>query len=303
MADDATFQQLLTERPDDLDLRMVYADWLEETGDLARASFLRDQQALATSDPDAKDLVARGKDLRALGESLPADWVRLVSFPRLAGTVWSGADSTNQSLVLRFLPTGKLSYSQGATTWENGTWSQVGNVLVAETNGHYADYEGVVAGTTLRGASRNIARFSWTWRVERTVDPDVVEPQGDVITTVYDGHGAARRRRRRRRASAKPARTKAARAKPSPAKSSPAKPSPAKSPPAKSSSAKPARAKSSSAKPARAKAAPVKPGVAKSPRASAAPASSARTKPARPKPARTKSAARAKSVNRKSGSK
>ncbi|HEY5937160.1 MAG TPA: TIGR02996 domain-containing protein, partial [Kofleriaceae bacterium] len=189
MADDRRFLELVGERPDDFDLRMVYADWLEETGELGRASFLRDQLALFRSVPDDPDLLTRGSALRALGESLPADWIASVSFPALAGTVWSGRDSMKKRLVLRFLPTGTLSYTQDDTsrTFENGTWRQIGNVAIAETNGHYADYQGVVTGDSLRGASHNVVNFSWTWELERTFDPQLVDPGGTVIKTVY-GH-------------------------------------------------------------------------------------------------------------------
>ena len=202
VADDQRFLELVTERPDDPDLRMVYADWLEETGELGRASFLRDQLALFRSAPDDPDLLTRGTTLRALGESLPADWVARVSFPTLAGTVWSGRDSMKKRLVIRFLPTGTLSYTQDDPnrTFENGTWRQIGNVAIAETNNHYADYQGVVTGEFLRGASHNVARFSWTWQLERTLDPELATPTGTIVKTVYDNHSARARRRRRRAA-------------------------------------------------------------------------------------------------------
>lgn len=204
MTDDARLLELVIERPDDPDLRMVYADWLEETGDLPRASFLRDQLALFHASPMDADLLERGKALRALGEGLAADWVAKVSYPALSGTVWTGRDSMKKRLILRFLPTGTLSYTQddSSRTFENGTWRQIGNVAIAETNNHYADYEGVVTGDFLRGASHNVARFSWSWELERTTDPDLVVPGGTIIKTVYDNHSGRRSRRRRRRAAA-----------------------------------------------------------------------------------------------------
>jgi len=205
---DDRFLALVIERPDDPDVRMVYADWLEEIGDLARATFLRDQHALFHSSPDDDELLDRGTRLRALGETLAADWIAHVSFPPLGGTVWTGRDSMKKRLVLRFLVSGRLSYTQDdiTRTFENGTWRQIGNVAIAETNNHYADYEGVVTGDTLRGASRNVVNFSWRWDLERTTDPDLVEPRGTVIKTVHDNHRGARRaaKPRRRRLARKP---------------------------------------------------------------------------------------------------
>lgn len=42
------FLQHITEHPDDLVTRLVYADWLDENGDIERAEFIRVQCALAT---------------------------------------------------------------------------------------------------------------------------------------------------------------------------------------------------------------------------------------------------------------
>ncbi|MEJ7599809.1 MAG: TIGR02996 domain-containing protein [Kofleriaceae bacterium] len=196
MTDDARFVALLAADPGDPALRMVYADWLEQSGELARAQFLRMQLALASADPDAADLRDRGQALRVLGETLASEWVGKVSTPPLAGTVWRGRDSQDKALVLRLLPSGTMSYTQdGPQTYENGTWRQVGNVLVAETNQHYADYQGVVVGDQLRGGSRNVNGYSWTWSLERTADLEAVEPRGPVVRTVH-GHQPRRARKR-----------------------------------------------------------------------------------------------------------
>jgi uncharacterized protein (TIGR02996 family) len=63
--DDAFLQAILTE-PDDDTPRLVYADWLDEHGDPARAEFIRVQIALAPldrRDPDAEPLRRRAVEL------------------------------------------------------------------------------------------------------------------------------------------------------------------------------------------------------------------------------------------------
>jgi uncharacterized protein (TIGR02996 family) len=264
MPDDQSLLALVIERPDDPDLRMVYADWLEETGELPRATFLRDQLALFHANPDDDELLARGTELRALGETLPADWVARVSHPPLAGTAWLGRDSMKKRLIMRFLTTGKLSYTQddASRTFENGTWRQIGNVAIAETNNHYADYQGVVTGEALRGASHNVANFSWTWQLERTTDPELVEPTGSVIKTIYDNHSGARRgaKPRRRRVAKTPKKALAKTAAPKePVARKPVKKPVAKKPVPKKAVPKKAVPKKVAPKKAAPKAAPKKP--------------------------------------------
>jgi uncharacterized protein (TIGR02996 family) len=84
---DALLQDIL-EHPDDDLPRLVYADWLEEHGDAARAEFIRVQLVLAgmdDGDPDGDDLRRRE---RALLDEHQEEWTD--ELPALPGTVTWG---------------------------------------------------------------------------------------------------------------------------------------------------------------------------------------------------------------------
>src|SRR5262245_22814002 len=59
---DALFRAIL-DRPEEDAPRLVYADWLEEYGDAARAEFIRVQCGLPRGDPAGKDLRRREREL------------------------------------------------------------------------------------------------------------------------------------------------------------------------------------------------------------------------------------------------
>src|SRR5689334_11806572 len=83
MARDDAFLQAICDNPDDDAPRLVYADWLEERGDAARAEFIRVQCRMAhlpPDDPHQRGLRDRVQELlRAHGdawrEELPG-WAR-----------------------------------------------------------------------------------------------------------------------------------------------------------------------------------------------------------------------------------
>jgi hypothetical protein len=104
--------------------------------------------------------------------------------------------------VWRYLPNGVLNYTSPSGTWQNATWTQVGNHVAMETNRHYADYEGFIGGGEIRGRSHNVTGLKWRWHVHRTTDPEECD-LGDPVTTVFGGHANDPPRRRRRRASKK----------------------------------------------------------------------------------------------------
>lgn len=79
VAADATEQSLLAAAARDPSTREVYADWLEQRGDLVRAELLRVQHRLAQAD-DAGDARAR---LAALAAQVPAGWREQVSDPAI----------------------------------------------------------------------------------------------------------------------------------------------------------------------------------------------------------------------------
>lgn len=199
---DRVLRQLVEQHPDDPHGWLVYADWLEEQADMPRARFLRLQQELRTMDVSHRRLLDKGRELQALGRTLPSAWVEAMTYPRITASCWQGKDDAG-SLVLRFLPGGILNYSQPSGTYQNGTWTQVGSAVAMETNRHYADYHGVIVGDVLRGAAHNIVNKQWRWKVTFTTDPAVTGMPEVVNTTIYGHHAAANARDRARPAPAK----------------------------------------------------------------------------------------------------
>ena len=103
MADHQPFLQAILANPNDDAPRLIYADWLEEQGDVARAEFIRVQCAMAkyhVFDPARLALMVRGKELQAvhqnewLGEA--RQWMQGWTFAR--GFVEKAALYPNQFL-------------------------------------------------------------------------------------------------------------------------------------------------------------------------------------------------------------
>jgi uncharacterized protein (TIGR02996 family) len=190
---DAQLLALVEQQPDDADAILVYADWLEENGDLPRATFLRTQQQLRAMKVSHPKLLERGRALSDLGKTLPAKWIAAVTHPKIIGTAWDGRDDDG-SLVLRFMANGFVNYTQPSGTYENGRWEQVGITVTMETNAHYADYFGVITGDVMRGNAHNIVEHKWRWKVKRTSDPEVAPVPDSVNRTIHDDHVGSRKR-------------------------------------------------------------------------------------------------------------
>jgi hypothetical protein len=165
----------------------VYADWLEEQGDIPRATFLRTQQQLAATNVSSPKLLERGRALFDLGKTLDPEWIAAVTYPKIAGSAWDGRDDDG-ALIWRFLPTGFVNYTQPSGTFENGRWEQIGITVALETNAHYADYFGVIIGHTMRGNAHNIVGHKWRWKVVRTGDPTLVSVPDSTNRTIHDDH-------------------------------------------------------------------------------------------------------------------
>jgi len=204
---DAELCRLVAESHD-ADAILVYADWLEERGDVPRSTFLRLQQQLRACRVAHPKLLERGRTLFDLGKTLPPAWIADVTHPKLAATAWDGRDDDGP-LVWRFLANGFVNYTQPSGTYENGRWEQVGITVAMDTNAHYADYFGVVIGDVIRGNAHNIVEHEWRWKVKLASDPAVIGVPDGVNRTIHDDHV-----RTRRRAIAKPKRKPKAKPKP-----------------------------------------------------------------------------------------
>jgi uncharacterized protein (TIGR02996 family) len=167
--DSEAFLEEMRKHPEDAATPLVYADWLDEQGDAARADFLRVQAAALDYGHCAEldELVAR---LRALAEGLPEEWLAVVSRPRLTATVWAGAAAKGAYYIFRYGKAGSLCYSSASGTFTNGTWSQVGPLVRMEMNNHYADYEGVMACGRIVGKAWNVVGREWRWDVSRMTE-------------------------------------------------------------------------------------------------------------------------------------
>ena len=165
MADESQFLALLERHPDDREARSVYADWLEEQGDLRRAKLVRLHLALW----QGKTRKKQREELLALGDGLPAEWLAIVNYPKINDTSWAGSNSTElHRFVLRFLPGGAFDYVQPHDNTA-GSWQQVGNIILVDVN-QYSKREGVIAGDEMRGSAWNIDGLEWKWTAELLPD-------------------------------------------------------------------------------------------------------------------------------------
>src|SRR5437867_4536323 len=86
MSQDEGFLRAIIEEPDDVGLRLIYADWLEERGD-PRGEFIRVQcqlEELKEYDPRFKELKAREGELLAAHER---EWFGEL-YGRMSGTTY-----------------------------------------------------------------------------------------------------------------------------------------------------------------------------------------------------------------------
>ena len=197
MSEEKGFLDILRRQPKDLVSMRVYADWLEDNDVSDRAEFLRLQLEVMEMQHSQRGLLTRSRRLVALGRNFPRAWLVVVNRPRLDKTAWVGHGSSDGFCIYRFRPGGVLNYTTRNKTYQNGTWWQIGNQVFMETNDHYADYRGTIAGGRIIGTASNIADHDWTWDVRLTTQRAECDP-GRPDKRVYSYTAAERRRRRRR---------------------------------------------------------------------------------------------------------
>ena len=80
---------------------------------------------------------------------------------KLAGTVWEG-DGVVAPTVYTFHEDGTLTAAYNGSTYHRcGTWRQDGTRIYWESNGKFCEFEGTLAGTTIRGKSWNRPGGKW----------------------------------------------------------------------------------------------------------------------------------------------
>jgi uncharacterized protein (TIGR02996 family) len=77
MSDDSAFIRAILANPNDAELRLICADWLEEHGD-PRGEFLRLEAAAARS-TDAGDFLAKHERLQELRQTIDRGWLAQMS--------------------------------------------------------------------------------------------------------------------------------------------------------------------------------------------------------------------------------
>ncbi len=184
MSDEATFQKLLTEHPDDAVTWLVYADWLETSGENLRASVVRLQLELLEQTEHVPRLAIARKMLDAAKE-LPRAW--LARFPvrhALAGGCWGSRDCDEGVYLLQFRADGTILFKQGQagdpadepdTKHGDGSWIQIGDAMAFSIALHdnrkqdFSRQDGVLTpgGKQPRpsGIGSNADGAIWTWKL------------------------------------------------------------------------------------------------------------------------------------------
>jgi uncharacterized protein (TIGR02996 family) len=101
VTEDQAFLRAIRASPGDLSPRLVYADWLEERGDV-RGEFLRVQAQAALHAPAARGFRALKARERQLRDRCPPDWLA-----RLAPLAWIDVTHPANGSVLRSLVRGQ----------------------------------------------------------------------------------------------------------------------------------------------------------------------------------------------------
>jgi uncharacterized protein (TIGR02996 family) len=118
--------QGLRDDPQDDTTRAVYADWLEEQGDM-RAEFLRLQLAAKATAPDSSEREAAQQRLRELRPRLDHDWLQVVEPLALLGKLTQRAQIF--LATKRITTVGQLC---DLTDLELLTWRGFGETLLRE---------------------------------------------------------------------------------------------------------------------------------------------------------------------------
>src|SRR5829696_4128503 len=85
-ATDAAFRRAILEAPDDDAPRLVYADWLDERGQVDRAEFIRLQIRLARTDVRDPDYRALKSVVDQIQQAHHVEWVN--ELPQFADVQW-----------------------------------------------------------------------------------------------------------------------------------------------------------------------------------------------------------------------
>lgn len=180
MSDEATFQRLLTEHPDDVANWLVYADFLETEAELERAAVVRMHMGLLAETEHVPRLAIARQILDA-AKHLPRSWLQTFPVRRpLAGECWGARDCDDGCYMVQFRPGGTLLFKQGSPgdtadkpdlEHGDGTWMQIGDAIAFSIARHdnrnkdFSRQDGVLTGKRLAGIGSNSDGQIWTWKL------------------------------------------------------------------------------------------------------------------------------------------
>lgn len=85
---------------------------------------------------------------------------------QLAGTHWSGT-SVDGPWSCDFRADGTIHYIVHSDEYTDGVWKVKGAHIHMEFNNRYAEYDGTITGSKMKGDGANIAGRSWKWDLEK----------------------------------------------------------------------------------------------------------------------------------------
>jgi uncharacterized protein (TIGR02996 family) len=198
MSDEVTFHSLLRENPDDAATWLVYADWLETTGEAQRATVVRLHRELAGLTEQVPRLAGARRVLDE-ANGLPRAW--LAKFPArhtIEGECWGARDSDGSVYLVVFGSGGKLLFKQGDEGEEgdpidevsgDGSWMQIGDAVTFSIALHdnlkkdFSRQDGVLTDNALSGIGSNADGKIWTW----SLAPVAVETfRQDILPSLPD---------------------------------------------------------------------------------------------------------------------
>jgi hypothetical protein len=89
----------------------------------------------------------------------------------VGGPLWQMTETWSDGTIIKstatFQADGVMVYTYNGQTYDNGRWSRVGGRFHMDTNNHFADYDGDIAGAGASGSAKNNKGHTGSWAVWR----------------------------------------------------------------------------------------------------------------------------------------
>jgi uncharacterized protein (TIGR02996 family) len=184
VTDEASFERLLRDNPDDAATWSVYADWLESQGQAKRAQVVRQLRKLAETPLDKqRQRLSRARELLTLAKGLSRPWLANLAHRKIDNTCWGARDSGGGVYLIVFGRHGMLHFKQGTpgedepdespTEDGDGTWMQIGDAVTFSIK-HFKDarkdfsrQDGVLQAEVMFGLGSNADGEAWRWELHQ----------------------------------------------------------------------------------------------------------------------------------------